>query len=113
MLQNLERFTGSEQWYRHALVRRVTYTEGAKYVADEAGAHWLLDIIATNQMTPAVNEEDFQVWKLTVTGSKAKVVCEDGNDKVVFSQDIDFTDFPEPGITLWFTDNVILLPSEY
>jgi hypothetical protein len=94
-------------------MRSVTYTDGAKYVADEAGAHWLLDIIATNQMTPAVKAEEFQVWKLTVANGKGRVVCEDGNDNVVFSQDIDFTDFPEPGITLWFTDNVILLPSEY
>lgn len=113
MLQDIGQFTGSENWYKHALVRSVTYTDGAKYVADEAGAHWLLDIIATNQMTPAVKAEEFQVWKLVVADGKGMVVCQDGNDNDVFSQAIDFTDFPEPGITLWFTDGVILLPSEY
>jgi hypothetical protein len=113
MLQNLEQFTGSENAYRHALMRSVTYTDGVKYVADEAGAHWLLDLIATNQMTPAVKAEEFQVWKLTVKGNTAQIVCEDGNDNVVFEQDIEFTDFPEPGITMWLTNGMILLPSEY
>ncbi|TXM69661.1 DUF6876 family protein [Methylobacterium sp. WL120] len=112
-LTKLDHFTGSENWYRHALVQRITYTDGVKYVADEAGAHWLVDIIATNQLEPKVKREEFQVWKLTVADGKGKVVCEDGNDNAVFSQDIDFTDFPEPGITMWLTDGVILLPSEY
>jgi hypothetical protein len=112
---NTEQFTGSENWYKHALMRSVTYTDGAKYVADEAGAHWLLDIIATNQLRPEIKAEEFQVWKLQVVegGGKGEITATDGNDRVIHSQVVDFTDFPEPGITLWFTDNVILLPSEY
>lgn len=114
MLKDLERFTGSEQFYRHAFVRKVLYTEGAKYVANAAGAYWLLDEIAFSQMTVTkLQNEAFQVWKLQVTGSKAKIVVEDGNDNVVFTKAINFTDFPEPGITLWCVDNVIMLPSEY
>ena len=42
----LAKFTGSEHWYRHALNRKVLFTDGAKYVADRAGAYWLLDEIA-------------------------------------------------------------------
>ena len=29
---DLRQFSGSEHWYRHALVRKVVYTDGAKYV---------------------------------------------------------------------------------
>ena len=46
---DLWQFTGTEHWYRHALVRNVSFTDGAKYLADHAGAYWLLDIIAIAQ----------------------------------------------------------------
>jgi hypothetical protein len=42
-LADLAQFTGSEHWYRHGMVRSVLFTDGAKYVADIAGAYWLLD----------------------------------------------------------------------
>jgi len=31
-------FTGSETWWRHALVRDIVFTDGAKHVADAGGA---------------------------------------------------------------------------
>ena len=113
-LADLHQFTGTEQWYRHALNRTVLFTEGAKYVADQVGAYWLLDEIALAQCgVAAVKDEAFQVWKLDVQGSRATLTCGNGNDVDVYAKDIPFTDFPAPGITLWFTDSVILLPSEY
>ena len=30
-----QRFTGSENWYRHAIDLSILYTDGAKYVADQ------------------------------------------------------------------------------
>ena len=42
----LAQFTGSQNFYRHGLVREVLYTEGVEYVVDNAGAYWLLDEIA-------------------------------------------------------------------
>lgn len=113
-LSQLKQFTGSEEWYRHPLNQSVTYTKGAQYVADNAGAYWLLDEIALAQIDVAVlKKQPFQVWKLDVKGSGAVLSCEDGNSANIFTKEIASTDFPEPGITLWFTDNVILLPSEY
>jgi len=59
----LRQFTGSENWYRHGINRAVLYTDGAKYVADQGGAHWLLDIIAiAQQHDKSVSAEEFQVW---------------------------------------------------
>ncbi len=112
---DLQQFTGSEHWYRHPLVRQVLFTDGAKYVADEAEAYWLLDEIAFAQRAvPAVGAEAFQVWKLAVTPDcTATLSCEDGNDNTVFTKALEFTDFPAPGIVLWFADNTIFLPSEY
>jgi hypothetical protein len=112
---DLVQFTGTEQWYRHALNGEVHFTDGAKYVADCAGAYWLLDEIALTQLyDKRVGAERFQVWKLNVNSdTTGDLTCEDGNDHVVYVKKIPFTDFPLEGITLWFTDNTILLPSEY
>jgi len=43
----------------------------------------------------------------------ATLVCEDGNDNVVYTQPIEFTDFPLTEIALRFANNVIYLPSEH
>jgi len=112
---DLWQFTGSEQWYRHGLVRDVLFTDGAKYLADHAGAYWLLDEIALAQRyQKAVAAEPFQFWKLTVKDDRtATLICEDGNGKQVYSKPIEYTDFPLPEVALYFTDNTILLPSEY
>lgn len=112
---DLRQFSGSERWYRHGLVKRILYTDGAKHVADAGGAYWLLDEIALAQeFIKDVAAEAFQVWKLKRgEGHSATLTCEDGNHTTVFTKAIAFTDFPLPEITLWFTDNTILLPSEY
>ena|ERR1700674_369426 len=111
---DLRQFSGTEQWYRHGLVRKVLYTDGAKHVADAGEAYWLLDEIAFAQHEKKIAAEAFQVWKLAVYGdSSASLTCEDGNGNEVFRKIIEYTDFPLPEITLWFTDNTILLPSEY
>ena len=110
----LTQFTGTEHWYRHGMNRDVLYTDGVRHVAEAAGAYWLIDEIAIAQRyEPAIRGEAFQVWKLAVKDSAATLTCEDGAERKVFSKVIEFTDFPEPGITLWCTDSTILLPSEY
>jgi uncharacterized protein DUF6876 len=112
---DLRQFTGSEHWYRHGLNRKILYTDGAQYVAEHGGAYWLLDEIALIQPHgTTVAAEGFQVWKLAVRPDRtATLTCEDGNGTIVFSKEIEFTDFPLDEITLWFTNNTIFLPSEY
>lgn len=71
-LTDLKHFTGSQEWFRHPLNRSVLFTEGAKYVADQAGAYWLLDEIAlAQQYVRTVRAEEFQVWKLDVVSNRA------------------------------------------
>ena len=112
---DLAQFTGSEHWYRHGINRDVLFTDGAKYVADQGGAYWLLDEIAIIQPYDArVAAEEFQVWTLKVRDDRtATLTCDDGNGTIVFSKEIEFTDFPLPEITLWFANNTIYLPSEH
>ena len=119
----LRQFTGSETYYRHGLARNVLYTEGAKYLADRAGAYWLLDIVALYQNVAAVQEQEFQVWTLKVGPDRLGAIsCEDGNGKEVFQYIVPYTDFPLDEIKLWCgidgaadgqTVRVIYLPSEH
>ena len=112
---DLSNFTGTDCWYRHAIARGITYTEGTKYVAETCGAFWLLDKIAISQITnPKLSGEDFQCWKLTVMPNHTgTLICDDGNGNILYHEQLQFTDFPMDKIDLWCVNNVILLPSEY
>lgn len=111
----LNQFTGSEHWFRHSLIRNVLYTDGVQYVAEAAGAYWLVDEIAFAQSVPAIAAEEFQHWKLAVDTARSNAVltCDDGDGRIVFRKEIAFTDFPLDEIRFFYTDNTILLPTEY
>lgn len=118
LLSLLGHCTGSETLYRHGLNRSLVYTEGCQLLAEQAGAYWLLDVIASHNLcNAALRREAFQTWTLTLnkTGSGAKVTCTDGNEppKRLLVQKIPFTDFPLPSLVLWCVTSTILLPSEY
>lgn len=121
---DLTQFTGTDIWFRHSLARNVVYTEGVKYMADKAGAHWLVDKIATINAPYGIEQvraEPFQAWKLKVTGNTAILTATDGgkegNDpKEIYREEITYTDFPLDEIDLWVEVGecpVILLPSEH
>jgi len=94
-------------------MRKISYTDGVKYLADKAGAYWLIDEIALAQLDKKIAAEEFQVWKLTVRPDHtATLACEDGNYNAVFSKELTFTDFPLESISIWFENDVIYLPGE-
>lgn len=110
----LEQFIGTTVWYKHHLLKDITYTEGVRYVAINGGAYWLVDEIAFAQIEKKVSAEPFQTWILKVDKQQAaSLVCEDGNNNQVYEKLIEYTDFPLPEIKFYYTNNVIMLPSEY
>ncbi len=111
----LRQFTSTTSYYRHWLSRFV-YTDGVKYVADNGGAHWLLDAIASYQPKLLKDPmlEEFQYWKLTVSADqKATLVCERDTDDVVVTQNFSLTDFPLSEISFYLVTGVLMLPSEF
>ena len=114
--RGLNMFSGTEHWYEH-FMPGILFTDGIKYLANEAKAYWLIDLIASWQTDKKVAKESFQVWIIRVDGTKAVVTCEDGNGNVVASQDIPYTDFPLKEYRVYLEDDgehkVILLTGEH
>ena len=113
---DLSQFTGTSQWYTHPL--GLMYTDGVQYLADQAGAYWLLDAIASWQFDPRVPDDrmlqQIQFWKLTVNSDRSAVlVCERDSDDVAVMQKIPSTNFSLQSVTIYCKDGVLLLPSEY
>jgi hypothetical protein len=83
-------------------------------LAEECQCYWLIDLVASYQSDSKIMKEEFQVYQLTVNQDKSAVVeITDGNYNIIQTQDIEFTDFPLDEISLWFTNNVLYLPSEH
>lgn len=102
---DLDGFTGTSEYFPH-WTRKLVFTEGVKYLADKAGAYWLIDAIASYQADPRIAKNQMlrrmQFWKLEVQGDKAVLtVVEDSGRKPVISQNIDYTDFPLKSVEIW------------
>lgn len=124
----LRQFTGSFERYRHQINRRVIYTPGVKYLAETAGAYWLIDAIASWIGSHTFNqalEKDERVqwlhfWRLNVDQEQSTAVLTavpDSGEAAFITQKVPFTDFPLNETCLWagFDGHhwVLYLPSEH
>ena len=98
----LNNFNGTENYYR--ITPDTIITDGAKFVADKAGAYWLMTAIAS-YLPDFTNKETFIVANLkvtlTATASTALLKLDDGNDNVLAEQFIEYTDFELDEIKLY------------
>lgn len=115
---DLKQFTGTQCYWR--VHPNLMLTDGAKYLADKAGAYWLMDIIWSITPKLTANEDEFFVLALERgEGNTAEVVVDRGrgNEKPLYTQHIPFTDFPLESQTLYIQKSernfVVMLPSEY
>jgi len=109
----LSQFTGSEHHYKHPL--GILFTDGVKYLAEEGGCYWLLDIIASYhpQIRNNVRLSEFCLWQAEVKGDGAVISAkEDTGDPSFLEQHIDYADLPF-NIKLYQCGKVVMLPSEY
>jgi hypothetical protein len=118
----LAQFTGSETLHRWSALTRSLLSDGALYLAQEAGAFWLFDAIDSHLTTQGLNEDTaFTVARLVRTpgedATDAELVLDDGNGVIWRTQAIPYTDFPLPEIKLYAVHNgrgwTHMLPSEY
>jgi len=123
----LSQFTGDLTRYRHGLNRHVIYTPGVQFLAERAGAYWLIDVIAS-YLTPQFIAQaaraderiaDLHFWRLDVAEDRTALVTAraDTGCKPFVSQQIPFTDFPLEFVSIWAAFDgehwVLYLPSEH
>ncbi len=110
----LAHFTGTTAYYR--ISHRHLLTDGTKYLAEAAGAYWLMDAAASH-LDEIGTADWFVIIKLTVKDSRAVMVYEDGRGNEHARQEIEYTDFPLSEMVLYacwdFEHWVLMLPSEY
>jgi hypothetical protein len=121
--RELQQFTGTEQYYYNALNKNIRYTDGFKYFLEKAECYWFLVIILTeiiNQAKKWTADEgdEFFVLRLTVSTKNTATISvrsenKNGEDKIIWTKNIEFTDAPEGEWKFYLTNNVLLLPSEY
>ena len=110
----LDIFTGSELWYKHSMIKSITYTEGVRYLAARVGAYWLIDeVVFAQKANKQLPKQHMQIWHLTVNDSEGELTCIGDDETIIFKKKIPYTDFPMESFKLYFCNNVILLPSEY
>jgi hypothetical protein len=109
----LKQFTGTETYHDH-WTGAFRYTDGVAFLAENAGANWLLDHIAAWQKRARRDPKlrEFQAWSLTVTDKRAVISCLRDTDDEAFREEIPFTDFPLAEVTLYLVNRVLYLPSE-
>jgi len=111
-LRDLSRFYGSE--YYHALNVfgvSVNLTDGAKYVYDNGYSWFITDALIYSLMK--LKNEEFLTIELKLNKDKtAEMIITDGNEKVLYTQKYEYTDAKRE-FKMFFTDNVLMLASEY
>lgn len=110
---DLSQFYGTEAYHRTFLFNpNLVHTDGVQYFADQAGAYWFLDIVAT-EYYPLTKKEPFLSIQLAVEDGIGDICVEDGDCKVLVQRNIPHTDCPDGLYKFFLTDNVLMLTSEY
>lgn len=103
---------GSDTFYRHPL--GLLFTQGINDMAEAYGAFWLLDVVGSAQLCGG-SAEPFQVWQIRcVSGTEFVVQAfTDTPGRLIYRQEIPFSDFPIEEFEFYCADGVILLKEEY
>ena len=111
-LKRLGSFTGTLQYWREWLNTLVT--DGVHYIMENGYAWLVTDAISVIKTMQKLRKEPFLVIRLELDKeeSTARMIIDDGNDNVLYTQNYGFTD-AKRGLKLYFQNNVVLLPSEY
>jgi hypothetical protein len=122
--QGMAGFSGTEAYHRLSKLHgRLVCTDGVAWLAENAGAYWLIDAIASYQPQCAKDAalRGIQFWTLKVVDKSAVLSCERDEGDVAITQEIGRTDFPLDEVKLWVEAGAVgekpcmvcLLPNEH
>lgn len=119
IINGLSGFYSSENIWREGPIR---FTDGIRWLAENAGAFWLIDLVKSYQ--PQINAgrinsksihdlKDFQLWTLKVKDNTAIITCRaDSGCEAAITQEIEYTDFPLEEFEFYVENGTMLLKSE-
>jgi len=117
--QELANFCGTESFHKIRLTDTI-FTDGIKYLAYTVKCFWLVtdaSVIAKSLLNRcSFITIDFKMLSdelQDAMGYEAVIEYSDGNDNVLETHKYHTTDFPLENIRLFFTNNTLMLPSEY
>ncbi|MFS4467492.1 DUF6876 family protein [Maribacter sp. 2210JD10-5] len=117
--EGLKGFGGTNFFYQIPLIR-TRFTDGLKYLADVAECFWLItdtSVIAKSLMNRSsfitIDFKRFSEEKQDFLGYEVEIVYSDGDGNVFEKHRYNDTDFPLEELRLFFTDDTLMLPSEY
>ena len=102
---------GASAYYQH-FTKSLLYTSGIKEMADALKCHWLIDIVASYQVSGKLRDIPYQTWKAVAEDSKAVVRCFDSSEIPIVEQDVKFTTLPDGEITMlavWQDKKTVIL----
>src|SRR5688500_8469390 len=101
-----EQYVGAQRYYRYQIADQVIFlTDGCQYVADQAQAYWLFELILSYQQGKRLREEAVQVWTLTKhQEGDWLVTCADGYDTILLTHSLKYCDFPFLTMELYLVD---------
>ena len=120
LLDELRNFYGTEAYYRTN--PGLLVTDGVKFLADNAGAYWLFDMVWSYLPVLRKSRDTFFVVVLTKEGVREPGAVFSIQDDIppnqtYATQTVEYTDFPLDEIVLYLsrTENefVLMLRSEY
>ena len=123
-MNNLQGFTGTEQYYFNPFFKSIKYTDGVKFVGDNKASWLITDILSVLIAEPKVLSEYSEGNFISINfildeedKTKGTATYTDGNEKVLYSQRYETTDiykhFQEDKINFFYTNSVLMLSGEY
>lgn len=117
----LRNFTGTEGYLRYnpLLFPRLVLTDGAQFLAEEAGAYWLMDMVGSYLPEIPADEHFVLVRYAGTPGSSGlfSMTDDDPANQTYTRQSVEYSNFPLDEIRLYLTRQegywVLLLTSEY
>jgi hypothetical protein len=110
-LKMLDSFTSTREY--HMGFHGVKLTDGAAYVSENGYTWFITDAIAAIKCEPELGREFMLVIRLVPIprSEKAKMAIDDGDNNILYEQTYEWTT-AERSLTLFYKDNVLMLPSE-
>ncbi len=106
-MKDLDSFIGTIEYHD---VMGTNVTDGIVYIMNNGYSWFVTDAISVIKIK--LKKEDFLAIKLKLDKDSAKMIIEDGNEKTLYEQKYKWTNAKKE-LTLFWTDGVLMLSSEY